>query len=174
VTNTPSERDANVLRRARHRGLTGLLGLSTLGVLFASGCETISESKHMYDGPERPTGELATIVLPLKRVAAPIGESNMNGTFVDEVDGRRVRQGREDRREGLSPTRIYVTPGKHDLRVHWTIRHTWCSGHGEFIAEAGRTYYLAGEPSEQGGILFTMKTHKGGEEVAVPFRNLPK
>jgi hypothetical protein len=128
----------------------------------------------MYDGPERPTGELATIVLPLKRVGGLLAKPNMHGTFVDEVDGRRVRYGQEDRREGLSPTRIYVTPGKHDLRVHWTISDTWCSGHGEFIAEAGRTYYLASEPSEQGGILFTMKTHRGGEEVPVPFRRPPK
>lgn len=74
----------------------------------------------------------------------------------------------------MSPATIYVTPGKHNLRIRWTTGSEWSTGHREFIAEARQTYLLDGEPSDRGGILFTMKTYKDGDEVPVHFQPLPE
>ena len=84
-----------------------ILGATTYGCTMP-----IPAPQHMYEGAERPTSELATIVSAARTRPGHFG---MVGTWVKKVDGKSVPLG-----FGLrTPIIIYVEPGKRELALNF-------------------------------------------------------
>jgi hypothetical protein len=141
---------------------------TALLLLLLAGCS----ATRLYDGPSRPTGEVATI-----RVRILLPPSGSPGD--EEYEVRLV--GVNDRSFEDPPTTVEVLPGKHTLHLQWTKhvmpRFFWANSDSELIhwrrvgsgqrsmeveVEAGKRYRLI-VPWESSGLDWYLEEIKRPE-----------